>query len=387
MASWFISKVFAHIAMGKSLGELVVIQRSNYLLIRRYLQDLGEIYQSSGSSLGRYRFYLRHLLLWAGETPFQQAVKLRPTFPSYVCSLPGRNGEELLAAVTQKKIIEVGKRFFTWGKQNNPKEFGSMTTAWLESLRSPRIRDTNDEHEYVSLEEVLQLIAFPHDKDDLALLRDKAAAAMLFLSGARASAFTTLPITAVDLPARTLRQWPELGVATKNGKRATTYLLPIPELLSVAQMWDDIVRVKLPSTTPWYAPISSRWGSQSLEPSKPGKNRHQALDKRLRKLFTLAVLPYKSAHKFRHGHAVYGFLKAQTMADYKAVSMNLMHNDIKITDSIYAPILSEEVKERIAKLTSGQDSAPDTEIDCVLSQLSNADLSKVLRVVASRLSG
>jgi integrase len=236
------------------------------------------------------------------------------------------------------------------------------------------------------LEEVKQLVAIPHDEDDIALLRDKAAAAMLFLSGARASAFTTLPVSAVDLPGGTLHQWPELGVATKNGKRATTYLLPIPELLSVAQMWDDIVRVKLPSTTPWYAPISSRWGSQSLEPSEPGKNRHQALDKRLRKLFTLAGLPYKSAHKFRHGHAVYGLLKAQTMADYKAVSMNLMHNDIKITDSIYAPILSEEVKERIAKLTSGQDSAPDTEIDCVLSQLSNADLSKVLRVVASRLS-
>jgi hypothetical protein len=65
---------------------------------------------------------------------------------------------------------------------------------------------------------------------------------MLFLSGARASAFTTLPISAVDLPGRTLHQWPELGVATKNGKRATTYLLPIPELLAVAQTWDDKVR-------------------------------------------------------------------------------------------------------------------------------------------------
>ncbi len=373
--------------MGESLGERGVIRRSNYLLVRRYLLDLGEVYQLSGSSLVRYRFYLRHLLLWVGETPFQQAAKLRPTFPSYVSNLPGRNGEMPLAAVTQKKIIEVGKRFFTWGKQNYPKEFGSLTTAWLESLRSPRLRETNNEHEYVSLEEVLQLIAISHNEDDLALMRDKAAAAMLFLSGARASAFTTLPVSAVDLPARTLLQWPELGVATKNGKRATTYLLPIPELLLVAQIWDDVVRLKLPPTAPWYAPISSRWGSQTLVESEPGKNRHQALDKRLRRLFTLAGLPYKSAHKFRHGHAVYGLLKAQTMADYKAVSLNLMHNDIKITDSIYAPILSEEVKDRIARLTSDHDSMPDTEIDGMLGQLSNADLSKVLRVVASRLSG
>jgi integrase len=288
--------------------------------------------------------------------------------------------------VTQKKIIEAGKRFFIWGKQNHPKEFGSLTTAWLESLRPPRVRDTSDDHEYVSLEEVLQLIAIPHGEEDLAPQRDKAAAAMLFLSGARASAFATLPIAAVDLPARILRQWPELGVATKNGKRATTFLLPIPELLSVIQTWDDVVRTKLSPATPWYAPVCARWGSQSLEGSEPGKNRHQALDKRLRRLFGLANLSHKSAHKFRHGHAVYGLLKAQTMADYKAVSMNLMHHDIKITDSIYAPILSEEVKERIAGLTSGQSSMQDAEFDGLLSQLSNADLSKVLRIVASRLS-
>ena len=372
--------------MAKSLGDPGVIHRSNYLLVRSYIQDLGEVYQLSSSSLSRYRFYLRHLLLWAGETPFLQAAKLRPTFPSYVSNLPGRHGDAALASVTQKKIIEAGKRFFIWAKQNHPKEFSHLTTTWLESLRTPRIRESSNEHEYVSLEEVLRLVSVPHEEDNLALLRDKAAVAMLFLSGARASAFTTLPITAVDIQGRTLRQWPELGVATKNGKRATTFLLPIPELLAVAQTWDQVVRPKLPATAPWYASISARWGSQSLEESEPGKNRHQALDKRLRRLFDLAGLPYKSAHKFRHGHAVYCLLKAQTMADYKAVSMNLMHHDIKITDSIYAPILSEEVKERIAGLRISPSLLPENEFDGLLSQLSNADLSKVLRIVASRLS-
>ena len=212
-----------------------MIQRSNYLLVRRYLQDLEEIYQLSGSSLGRYRFYLRHLLLWAGETPFPHVAKLRPTFPSYVSNLPSRKVDAALAPVSQKKIIEAGKRFFTWAKQNHPKEFGHLTTAWLESLRTPRTRESSNEHEYVSLEEVLRLISVPHEDDDLALLRDKAASAMLFLSGARASAVATLPISAVDIPGKLLRQWPELGVATKNGKRATTFLLPIPELLSIAK--------------------------------------------------------------------------------------------------------------------------------------------------------
>jgi hypothetical protein len=129
-----------------------VIQRSNYLLVRRYLQDLGEVYQLSSSSLGRYRFYLRHLLLWSGETPFSRAVKLRPTFPSYISNLPGRQEEAPLAPVTQKKIIEAGKRFFIWAKQNHPKEFGSLSITWLESLRPPRVRESSNEHEYVSLE-------------------------------------------------------------------------------------------------------------------------------------------------------------------------------------------------------------------------------------------
>jgi integrase len=363
-----------------------VIQRSNYLLVRRYLQDLGEIYQLSSSSLGRYRFYLRHLLLWAGEAPFQQEAKLSPRFPSYVSNLPGRHGGGPLASISQKKIIEVGKRFFIWAKQNHPKEFSSLPTAWLESLRSPRVRDTDDEHEYVSLEEALQLIAIPYDGDDLARLRDSAAAAMLFLSGARASAFTTLPISAVDLPARTLRQWPELGVATKNGKRSTTFLLPIPELLAVAQTWDVVVRSKLQSPAPWYAPISAHWGGQSLDESEPGKNRHQALDKRLRKLFDLAGQTYKSAHKFRHGHAVYGLQHAQTMADYKAVSMNLMHEDIKITDEIYAPILSNEVKDRIGRLVSEPSTSLEPELIGALSQLSNAELAQLMVVAAQRLS-
>jgi integrase len=371
--------------MARFLGELGVIHRNNYILVKRYLKDLGEVYQLSRSSLSRYRFYLRHLLLWAGETPFQLAAKLRPTFPSYVGNLPGRQGEALLSPVTQKKIIEAGKRFFTWGKQNHPKEFGSLSSAWLESLRPPRLRDAGDEHEYVSLEEILQLIAVPHDEGDLALLRDKAAAALLFLSGARASAFTTFPISALDLPARTLRQWPEIGVATKNGKHATTFLLPIPELLSVAQAWDDLVHSKLQPSTPWYAPISAQWGSQSLEELPPGKNRHQALDKRLRRLFNLASLPYKSAHKFRHGHAVYGLLKAQTMADYKAVSMNLMHHDIKITDSIYAPIMSNEVQLRISRLSDSKPDQVENSLESLVRSLSNNDLSAVMRIIAERL--
>lgn len=71
---------------------------------------------------------------------------------------------------------------------------------------------------------------------------------MLFLSGARASAATTLPIKAVHLNDEhpNIEQKPELGVRTKNGKAATTYLHKFPELLDFAQRWDEFVRANFP---------------------------------------------------------------------------------------------------------------------------------------------
>ncbi len=55
-------------------------------------------------------------------------------------------------------------------------------------------------------------------------------------------------------------------------------------------------------------------------------------------------------HKFRHGHAVYALTHARDVADLKAVSMNLMHSSIGITDSIYAVLSDRDMQERIARL-------------------------------------
>jgi len=51
-------------------------------------------------------------------------------------------------------------------------------------------------------------------------------------------------------------------------------------------------------------------------------------------------LSYHSPHKFRHGHAVYALKKAKDVQTLKAVSQNLMHSKLAITDGVYG-ILSE----------------------------------------------
>jgi len=370
-----------------------MIERQNYLKTRKHLTYLQEVMQLTPASLDRYRFYLRHLLLWAGEKDFKTVQDIRPTLPSYLASLPGKDGKGTLAGATQKKILDTSKRFFRWAKATYPRELNNLPLAWIDTLRMIRQPQVTAENVFVSEDEVRRLIAYPVAQDDLALLRDQAAAALLFLSGMRGSAFVTLPISAIDLENLTVRQWPELGVHTKNSKKATTFLLNIPDLLIPVRRWDAIVRPGLPLTTPWYAPIEHCWGEQSLSNEEPGKCRLNGLEKRLKLLFSLAKLEFKSPHKFRHGHAVFGLLHAQTMADYKAVSMNLMHDSIEITDSTYAPMLSSDVQDRIAGLSGRAMSTPDNEapmtgneVETYLSSLGKESLGRALVFIAGKLT-
>ncbi len=242
----------------------------------------------------------------------------------------------------------------------------SLPISWIDTLRRPRQPQISSENVFVSLDEVQKLLTTPVPEESLALLRDKAAAAMLFLSGMRASAFTTLPIEAVDLDNLRLRQWPELGVHTKNGKKATTFLLNIPEILAPVRQWDVIVRKSLPGSSPWYAPIAHTWGDQFLSQDEPGKTRSQALQKRLSCCFPLQTL--NSNHLTNSGMDTpsTGYFMLRRMADYKAVSMNLMHESIEITDSTYAPMLSSDVQERIAGLSGKATSTPGDELEVFL---------------------
>lgn len=365
-----------------------MINRDNYQRVRAYLDYLRQVLQLDERSVERYRFYLRHLLLWMGETPSAQAVMLRPTFPDYLASIGGQEAEAKLAPTTLKKIVQTSKRFFVWAKMNEPHAFKELTAVWIETLRPPRSAQIEKTHVYVTLEEALQLARLAIPENNLALRRDQAAAAMLFVSGMRVGAFSSLPLEAVDLPHRTIRQWPSLGVRTKNGKSATTYLLEVPELLAVVECWDQFIRDQLPLTAMWYTPVSSGWSQQSILPQPPGANRHIAVARRLRLLFVAANVPYHSPHKFRHGHAVYALQRAQTMADYKAISLNLMHEDIRVTDGVYAPLLNDEVRQRVAGLGARLNAEPiaNSEVARFLQGLTHGQVAEALHILANKLA-
>jgi len=365
-----------------------MIARDNYLKVKEHLLYLHEVLQVQPVSVERYWAYLRHLLLWLDEQPLAKADRIRPTFPVYVSTLPGKDGAPALALESQKTILEVSRRFFHWAKGEGVPGLQSMPQSWIETLRvAPNAAEAPRPHVYVTEEEILQIARMPVPAGDLAVQRDKAAACMLFLSGASAAAFTTLPILAVSLEHHSIDQLPSLGVKTKMNHSRTTYLLQIPELLAVIQEWDARVRAELPPSCPWYAIVESNWGDQRLSDKDPGSNRVIALDKRLELLMTLAGLTYKSAHKYRHGHAVYGLLHARTPADFKALSMNLMHSSTRITDETYAFLSEGEVREHILRLAGNPIVSPNGELEAIIRSSGKEELGHALEVIGRMISG
>jgi len=170
--------------------------------------------------------------------------------------------------------------------------------------------------------------------------------------------------------------------------RCIVYLAFGAHVLSVVLQAFKFGGAHMPPDAMWYTPTISRFGEQILSPEPPGLRRSVAVIKRMRKLFAAASLPYRSPHKFRHGHAVFALQHARTMADYKAVSMNLMHEDIRVTDGIYAPLAHDEVQQRIAGLTDRTRAVIPADGDLVafVHSLSQQQMSEALILIGQRLA-
>ena len=180
-----------------------------------------------------------------------------------------------------------------------------------------------------TLADVLLLLAAP--AQTLVELRDRAAIAFLFLTGMRVDAFVTMPIEAVHIEGKKpwVEQDPDLGMRTKNRQSGITFFYTIPELLAIVRDWDRRVRNELPLDVLWYAHVDSE-GSAFTGATEAGQWRRLFVAKALRRMCKRAGVKYRPPHSLRHGNAFYGLELAQDSADRKAVSLNLMHKNLRI---------------------------------------------------------
>lgn len=306
----------------------------------------------SKNSLRLEETMLSHLLEWAGNEPFEKSSSIRPVFPDYMLTANRDKNSKILSPIYIRKVIRAAHNFYKW-LTTHRRGFGVVSQAWLDTLKTPRMTIEYREHEAVTLEEIMAIA-----KASVFTYRDRrirAAAVFWFLSGIRVGAFVTLPIMAVDIENLTIKQWPKLGVHTKFKKHATTYLLNIPELLDVVRDWDIEIRNVLPNNGFWFAPASPDTGELDPQILKVGENRYQRPSKDLRQWLKKVDLTYHSPHKFRHGHAVYALKNSKDILALKAVSQNLMHSNISITDGVYGILSRIDVREQITNIGEKED--------------------------------
>lgn len=89
-----------------------------------------------------------------------------------------------------------------------------------------------------------------------------------------------------------------------------------------------------------------------------------------------------SPHKFRHGHAVYALKMARDVSGLKAVSQNLMHENLAITDGIYGVLSSGDVETRTRELVGKNEDDGESELGELLKV--NMRLLKELRKLKQR---
>lgn len=120
--------------------------------------------------------------------------------------------------------------------------------------------------------------------------------------------------------------------------------------MKVVRKWDLFIRENLPEKSFWFALLSPN--TEFVDPNifQVGDNRDHRARLDLKEWMLKVNLPYHSPHKFRHGFAVYALKKAQDMGDFKAISQNMMHSNLSVTDDIYGIFSEGEVKNRITGL-------------------------------------
>jgi integrase len=328
----------------------------NLIDIEKFLNFREKVFQNKPDTLRVRRHELHHLISWAADRPFPDVSSIEISFPVYLLTARNDGKNIPLSPASLAKICDGARLFFDWAKREEPDRYRQISENWIQSLRPRRasgMQSRLKKHEYWTLEEVLSIarLKLTHIGD----IRDQAAICFLYLSGMRLTAFATLSIDCIDISRRRIEQLPEKGVITKNNKAAVTTLLNIPELLAIVENWDNKVRSSLSSRCLWYARLSDPSPSTGEEPqliptdSTP-LGRRNALYKGLHRLCKMAGIPYHSPHKLRHGNTVYGVKNAKNMQELKAVSQNLMHSSIAITDGIYGNLTEEDVIDTIASL-------------------------------------
>jgi len=333
-----------------------LINRYNYLNVIAFLSYRENVIQNDQGTIRRIWISLKHLLEWAREIPFSEASSIMPVFPEFLLSNRMDGNESTLNVTSLDRICAHSRTFFNWAYGRKPAEYRGDFKGWIDTIRPRRSNGIQTEfkkREYWELDDVKKIAQL--QLKEVGDKRDQAAICFLFLSGMRVTAFLTLGMNCVDISKKRVEQLPSKGVRTKNRTAGITSFLPIPELSTICEDWDNYLYERVEEGL-WY-PSLTRMKEIDTHKTALTSNpagRRMILTQGMRRLCKMAGVPYKSPHKLRHGHANYGMKHAKTIQELKALSQNLMHSSISITDGIYGNLKEEDIRDTLATFTDKQ---------------------------------
>lgn len=342
-----------------------MINRANFEDVQAYLTFIERVLQNDPKTLTKRRGQFRHLLNWADETPFAQARQIERTFSAYLNTARADGKQVPQSASSISSTCNAVRAFFQWARVEFPGRYRELSLSWIATIRPSRARGVQSEiknHDFYSFEDIQKIVAW--QPDSLVERRDRAAAVFLYLSAMRADAFVSMPMACFDPVRLTIQQIPALGVRTKNHKAAITSLIHIPEFLPVVQEWDTLLRSKVSPAAIWYAQIN-RTGELMTGSAVAGEGRRSILSRGIKIVCRKAGVRYLSPHKFRHGHVVYALKRVKDLAGLKAVSQNVMHANVGITDGLYGQFSNDDVHDLIAELGAPVASKTDLPVDAL----------------------
>jgi hypothetical protein len=75
-------------------------------------------------------------------------------------------------------------------------------------------------------------------------------------------------------------------------------------------------------------------------------------------------------------------MHCQTMADYKALSLKLMHESLETTDRIYVHLAQKDLRTRIASLADQIVNQSDNELRGYLNRISPTNRMKAINILS-----
>ncbi len=312
----------------------------NQSLFNQFRQYLIHVRRNRQNSVDvKLSYITNHLAGWCKGKSVLNAEKFTSSFSFYIES-------KRLSPNYTDNICDTVRQFFTWLRQEHKPD---ISLVWIEGIR-PMNRDelVPTEVDYADLETVREIANAP--ATTLKHKRIRALIVFLFLSGARVSAAVTLPLSAINWEERSVKQWPSLGVKTKGGKAATTHLLNIPDLIDVCKQWADLVESGRGLL--FFAPLTSskpriKASASVQNVGATAANARSHMREYLKKIGQT----YRRPHIWRHSHAIWGLMNSKSPAERKAISQNLMHGSLAITDSVYSQLKAQDRQKLINQIT------------------------------------